>query len=97
MTIATDFDWTVTAGSVIAGMSAIAVSAVGGYFSYKAARRTKTSNGATSGELIELIAESVNDLSDQLGDAREEMAANRDDVALLKLWTIEHLRSHERP
>ena len=55
--------------------------AVGGYFSWKAARQSSTTNGRRQGELVEMIANVVND--------------TKDEIALMKLWIIEHSRTHE--
>lgn len=54
---------------------------VAGYFSWKAARQSRTTNGSSQGELVELIADVVRE--------------TKSEVQLIKLWVIEHSRAHE--
>lgn len=55
--------------------------AVAGYFSWQAAKQSRTKNGSSQGELVELIADVVKD--------------TKAEVQLIKLWVIEHTRAHE--
>ena len=50
-----DFDGTAIAVAIIGAVGL----GITGWFSYKAATRVKTSNGHTSGELLEFIAEEI--------------------------------------
>lgn len=52
-------DMTDVTVATIAGIATIAASLVAGYFAWRSAQRLKTSNGSTSGELLEFIAEEV--------------------------------------
>lgn len=73
---------------VVASIAALGA-VLSAWFSRKAAKQSKTTNGATTGVLVETIAHDMDGVRDDMQEVSRDMKQ-------MRVWLIDHLRDHAK-